>query len=52
VADPPSGLPQAAGGDGSEPERLRVPWHFWLLVAALVVYLGWRLVQGIGWLLG
>jgi hypothetical protein len=52
VADPPSGLPQAADGDGSEPERLRVPWHFWLLVAALVVYLGWRLVQGVGWLLG
>jgi hypothetical protein len=45
-------LPQAADGDGSEPERLRVPWHFWLLVAALVVYLGWRLVQGVGWLLG
>ena len=28
----------------------KVPWHFWLLVLALVVYLGWRAVQGIGWL--
>jgi hypothetical protein len=26
------------------------PWHFKLLVGALVVYLGWRLVQGIEWL--
>ncbi len=23
----------------------RAPWHFKLLVAALVIYLGWRLVQ-------
>jgi hypothetical protein len=27
----------------------KVPWHFWLLLAALVVYLGWRVVQGVGW---
>jgi len=52
VSEPPTGLPQAVGDDGAEPERMRVPWHFWLLVAALVVYLGWRLVQGISWLLG
>ena len=32
--------------------RTKVPWHFWLLVAALVVYLGWRAVQGLGWLAG
>jgi hypothetical protein len=25
------------------------PWHFKLLVVALVLYLGWRLVQLIGW---
>jgi len=30
----------------------KVPWHFWLLVVALVVYLGWRAIQGIGWLAG
>jgi hypothetical protein len=29
----------------------KVPWHFWLLVVALVIYLGWRLVQGIGLLI-
>jgi hypothetical protein len=26
------------------------PWHFKLLVGALVVYLGFRLVQMVGWL--
>jgi hypothetical protein len=25
----------------------RVPWHFWIVVAALAVYLGWRLIQGV-----
>lgn len=28
----------------------KVPWHFWLLVIAVTLYLGWRLVQGIEWL--
>ena len=27
----------------------KVPWHFKLLVAALCVYLGWRLVQLVVW---
>jgi len=30
-------------------ERGRIPWHFWLMLSALVLYLGWRLVQGIVW---
>ena len=36
----------------SEPERERVkaPWHCWVLAGALVLYLGWRFVQGISWL--
>jgi uncharacterized paraquat-inducible protein A len=29
-----------------------IPWHFWVLVAALVAYLGWRLVEGVVWLAG
>ena len=29
----------------------KVPWHFWLLLVALVLYLGWRAIQGIGWVL-
>ena len=27
----------------------KVPWHFWVLVAAVVMYLGWRLLQGVAW---
>ncbi len=53
VADPPAGLTQSAEEpDGAAETPLRVPWHFWLLVAALVAYLGWRLVQGVQWVLG
>jgi hypothetical protein len=39
IADPP------AGDEVAE----RVPWHFWILVIALGVYLTWRLIQGIVW---
>ncbi len=42
IAEPPA--------PGEEEAAARVPWHFWLLVAALAVYLGWRLLQGIAWL--
>jgi hypothetical protein len=38
-----------ADPDATAPDP-KVPWHFWLLVVALVVYLGWRLIQGIVWL--
>ncbi len=42
-----------SGEDGSELEtsgRGKVPWHFWVGVVAMVVYLSWRLIQGIIWL--
>ncbi|MGI9595523.1 MAG: hypothetical protein ACR2QK_05160 [Acidimicrobiales bacterium] len=29
----------------------KVPWHFWVVLVALVAYLGWRLIVGIAWLL-
>jgi hypothetical protein len=29
----------------------KVPWHFWLLIGALVLYLGWRLLEGVGWII-
>ena len=32
-----------------EPEG-KIPWHFWLLVIALAIYLGWRLVQLVEWI--
>jgi len=28
-----------------------VPWHFWIVVVALVAYLGWRFIEGIGWVI-
>ncbi len=28
----------------------KIPWHFWILLVALVVYLSWRAFQGIEWL--
>ncbi len=43
IADPPE-----VGEEGDA----RVPWHFWVLVVALAIYLGWRLIQGIAWLAG
>jgi hypothetical protein len=57
VADPGDAPPivqsAAAGRDETDPkQRTTAPWHFWLLVAAVVLYLGWRLIQGIGWLFG
>ncbi len=32
-------------------DDVKIPWHFWLLVVALVVYLGWRLIEFIDWLI-
>jgi hypothetical protein len=29
-----------------------IPWHLWLLAGALAIYLGYRAMQGIEWLLG
>ena len=50
---PPDGTcPTCGRMIGDPPESRRAPWHFWVLVAALVIYLGWRAVQGIGWLFG
>ena len=38
-------------GDPAEVPRepAGAPWHFKLLVAATVIYLGWRFVQGLSW---
>jgi hypothetical protein len=42
------GLPGPGEVEGEAP---KVPWHFKLLMVALVLYLGWRLVDGIQWVL-
>ena len=36
------------GEDASaEAQAAKIPWHFWLMVAATVIYLGWRVIQGL-----
>jgi hypothetical protein len=49
-ADHPVSDPHDNAKNDEQPAR--VPWHFWLLLVALLGYLGWRLVQGVGWLVG
>jgi hypothetical protein len=53
VADPAggAGIEQSEAAP-REDDGQKIPWHFWLLVIALSIYLGWRLVQGIAWLIG
>jgi len=26
---------------------VKIPWHFWVMVASAALYLGWRAVQGL-----
>ena len=40
-----------ADTDADEDDGGKIPWHFWVLVVALVIYLGWRFIQLIGWLI-
>ncbi|MCX7621440.1 MAG: hypothetical protein N2037_11435 [Acidimicrobiales bacterium] len=47
---PPDGTCPICGQLIGDPVDTSVPWHFWLLLVATVVYLGWRLAQGLGWL--
>lgn len=42
------GCPECKQVIGDPP---KTPWHFKLLVVAVVVYLGWRAVQGVVWLI-
>lgn len=37
--------------DLKEPDRVKAPWHFWMMLVALVLYLGFRLIQFVIWLL-
>ena len=52
--------PTSLGTDGSCPgcgrtvatkvEEPKAPWHFKLLVVAVIVYLAYRVIQVVGWL--
>ena len=33
----------------ADDEKKGAPWHFWVLLVALVIYLTFRLIQGIVW---
>ena len=47
-----SGAAGAAGAADADAEvGPKAPWHFKVLLLALIVYLAWRGVQGIDWLL-
>jgi hypothetical protein len=49
---PLDGKCPSCGAPIAEPQTaVKAPWHFKLLVVAAVVYLGWRAVQGVEWLL-
>lgn len=53
VADPDEArVRQSTATPREEDPSTKVPWHFWVLLAAVVIYLGWRLIQGIQWMLG
>ncbi len=41
----PSAVASSRSRRRKPPTRRRRPWHFKLMVAVLVVYLGWRFVQ-------
>lgn len=44
AAEPPD-LIAGVGEETEQPEEeVRAPWHFWLVVLATVVYVGWRIV--------
>jgi hypothetical protein len=53
---PPDGACPTCGRILSKPgeaeQAQRAPWHFKLLVAAVVLYLGWRAVQLVEWVVG
>ena len=50
VADPaPADRPSPASADAGPDDDVKAPWHFKLLVAVTVVYLAWRAVEMIGW---
>jgi hypothetical protein len=41
----------AADHDDSDDRTAPLPWHLWLLAAAVAVYLGFRAWQGIEWVI-
>lgn len=44
-------IPEDRQGPDEHPIDLPRPWGFWLLIVLTVLYLGWRAVQGVLWLI-
>ena len=42
--------PDAEELEDGTTRQAKAPWHFKFIVVGSVVYLGWRLYQGISWL--
>jgi hypothetical protein len=50
---PTDTAPNAAdAADDRDAEHTPIPWHLWLLIAAVVIYLGYRALQGLELLFG
>ncbi len=45
------GRRRSSEGDRPQQGRTGAPWHFWLVVVMATVYLGWRAVEGVVWLI-
>ena len=52
LADGPLQRSRRRSGEGDPPQQRRAgaPWHFWLVVIMATVYLGWRAIEGVVWL--
>ena len=46
-ACPTCGAAVEARPDSDAAAAHKVPWHFWVAIAAAAIYLGWRAIQGI-----
>ena len=51
-AHPASATPVDVEHHDDDEDLPPIPWHLWLLAGGLAVYLGYRAMQGIEWLLG
>ncbi|MEY2431261.1 MAG: hypothetical protein QOC92_986 [Acidimicrobiaceae bacterium] len=46
---PTCGLQIASPQEIAEADDYKAPWHFKLMIALAVIYLGWRFIQLISW---
>lgn len=50
--EPPAALASGSTGERgvAVDDEVKAPWHFWVMIAGVVIYLGWRFVEGFVWL--